>query len=484
MPERNNGREGVVFTVHPSSSPNGKSFDLKKFSFLIIYVIFFGVLNETVFNVSTPKIAEQFGLEPSEVSWVVTTFIITFGVGQIIFGKLADLYDLRRLVVTGILMYAVASLLGLALQAWYPAVIVSRAVQGAGASALPALTMVIVARYFTPEQRGKLFGLFTSTASFAVGVGPVIGGFVSRYLHWSLLFLIPVFTLAAIPAFLRLLPTEERKKEGGKVDLLGAAILTAGFTCLVLFFTRPEWPYLAAGAILGTWFTLHIRRARNPFVDPGLFRNPLYSTGVVIGFFLFGAVFGVIFLIPLMLSHVHGLSTDQIGLVMFPGAFSAVIFGTIAGNLTARKGSHFVVTAGLFLVGGSLLLLSGLVDKWIWFTSAALVLLYIGLSFLQTAMAETITRTLPVQEIGVGMGFYGLAAFISGAVGTAGVASLLDSRLSDFRFLPFVEMAQARQYSNLLLLFALVVAAAGLMYASVFGKRQEPEPLRPVPENR
>jgi DHA2 family metal-tetracycline-proton antiporter-like MFS transporter len=192
--------------AHDKSATLTQRFHFRKFSFLMVYVVFFGVLNETVFNVSTPKIAEQFQLLPSEVSWVLTTFIIAFGLGQIVFGKLADIYDLRRLIAIGIVMYASASFIGFLFQAFYPLVIFGRAVQGAGASALPALTMVIVARYFTQEQRGKLFGLFTSTASFAVGVGPVVGGFVSAYLHWSFLFLIPLFTLASLPMFMNIFP--------------------------------------------------------------------------------------------------------------------------------------------------------------------------------------------------------------------------------------------------------------------------------------
>lgn len=468
--------------MHSNSKPQ-ESFSLRKFSYLIVYVIFFAVLNETVFNVSTPKIAEQFHLQPSEVSWVVTTFIITFGLGQVIFGKLADLYSLRRLIVIGILIYAGASLLGLLLQAWYPLVIVSRAIQGAGASAMPALTMVIVGRYFTAEQRGKLFGLFTSTASFAVGIGPVIGGYVSAYFHWSLLFLIPLFILAVLPVYLRILPKEELASGQGKVDIRGAVLLGVSISTLVIFCTNPFWPYLLVSLLTGIWFVLHIRRVPHPFVEPKLFKGGLYRTGVIIGFLLFGAVMGIVFVIPLMLHALHGLTTDDIGLVMFPGAFSAVIFGTISGNITAKKGSYFAFSIGFGLISAALLLLAGLTDKSVWLTSAVLVMMYIGFSFVQTSMAETITQSLPVEQIGVGMGFYGLAAFISGAVGTAGVASLLGSSPLAVHLLPFISRPEAHQYSNLMLIFAAIVAASGLLYLSTYGKMRRPAPVQPQIKN-
>jgi len=470
------GEIGMHANVQESANGPSKTLDLRKFSFLIVYMVFFAVLNETVFNVSTPAIAEQFSLTPSAVSWVITSFIIMFGLGQVVFGKLADMYELRKLIVIGILFYVGASMLGLVLQAWYPLIIVSRALQGAGCAALPALAMVIVARYFTPEQRGKLFGLFTSAASTAVAVGPVIGGFVTARTHWSFLFLIPLFTLATIPAFLRLLPHEGNKNANARVDVIGAILLGVSIASFVVFCTNMEWFYFVVSAAAGILFALQIRRSSHPFIDPALFSRKMFRNGVIIGFVLFGALFGIIFLVPFMFKQLHGLSTDQIGLTMFPGAVAAAIFGVIAGQLTARKGSHFVVYVGIICIIASLLLIAGVTDKWVWFTGGVLILMYIGQSLMQTAMAETITRTLPMEQIGVGMGLYGLSAFVSGAVGTAVVGALVVGDAFNFRLLPFVYAADAHKYSNLLLLFAALIAISGLLYVIKLGSvQQEPQ---------
>lgn len=449
-------------------------FNLRHFSFLIVYVLFFAVLNETVFSVSTPKISEQFQLQPSEVSWVITIFIITFGIGQVIFGKLGDMYDLRRLILIGIVIYNMASILGIILQSWYPLVIINRAIQGIGASAIPALVMVIVARYFTPAQRGKLFGLFTSTVSFAIAMGPVIGGYVSSYMHWSFLFLIPIFLLPTIPFFFKLLPKEEIKEKKGRIDILGAFLLAIAIATLVVFCTNPQWYFLLVCILAAIWFIVHIRRVENPFVDPKLFSIAPYRTGVMIGFILFGAVMGVMFMFPIMLNSIHQLTTDKIGTLMFPGAFSAVIFGTVAGNLTSKRGSHTVFYIGFSLIIFSLLMLSGLTDKWIWYTGATLISLYIGFSFVQTAMAETVTATLPKSQIGVGMGFYGLSSFIAGAIGTAVISKLLDSQFLTVAFLPFVDMAKAHIYSNLFLFFTALICITGILYVSGFNRKKEP----------
>ncbi|MBO0783430.1 MAG: MFS transporter, partial [Ktedonobacteraceae bacterium] len=128
---------------------------VKKLVPWIIYLIFFAVLNETVFNVSTPLIAKQFSLTPSGVSWMMTIFMIFFGIGSVIYGKLSDIYSLRRLIITGIVIYSLGSIMGFALQLSYPLVIVARAIQGMGASAIPALIFVVVARSFAEAERGK-----------------------------------------------------------------------------------------------------------------------------------------------------------------------------------------------------------------------------------------------------------------------------------------------------------------------------------------
>src|SRR5215831_15252742 len=111
--------------------------NVKKLVPWIIYLIFFAVLNETVFGVYTPLIAKQFALTPSGVSWMMTIFLVFFGIGSVIYGKLSDIYSLRSLIIIGIVLYTLGSVTGFTLQFSYPLVIVARALQGIGASAIP-----------------------------------------------------------------------------------------------------------------------------------------------------------------------------------------------------------------------------------------------------------------------------------------------------------------------------------------------------------
>lgn len=446
----------------------------------IIYLIFFAVLNETVFNVSTPKIALQFSLSPAGVSWMMTLFMVFFGIGMVVFGRLSDLYPMKRLIVIGILIYNVGSVLGFALQFSYPLVILCRAIQGVGASAIPALVFTLVARYFAAEERGRVFGNITSFVSVAVGMGPVVGGFVSETFHWADLFLIPLLMLVAIPVFNRELPREERKP--GQVDLPGAVLtaLTVGFLVLVLNFGG--WAYGAAFGVSLVLLLLRLHSAKDPFIPPDLFANAKFRDGNVVGLLLFSVVIGVMFLVPLMLNRLHGLDTRSIGFVIFPGAISSVFFGSYGGRLADRKGNPFVVVLGLSsLALGMGLMAFGLPISF-YMVGACMVLVYIGFSLSQTALVNSVSQTLTPEETGIGMGVFNLAGTIAGALGTAVVGKILAARWLGSSLWPALIPERGAIYSNLLLIFCLIVGFSGALYLYRYlPKKQEnlsPEPAQ------
>jgi len=430
------------------------SLDVKKTLPWIIYLIFFAVLNETVFNVSTPAITLQFQLTPTGVSWMMTTFIVFFGVGSVVFGRLSDLFSLKRLIFIGVIVYATGSLTGFLLSFSYPMILVARALQGIGGSAIPALVMVIVARYFAPEVRGRLFGTIGSIIAVALGIGPVVGGFVAGTFHWTWLFLIPLATVIALPFLHKVLPEEESKP--GHVDLVGALLMTLGIGSLIVWLTYPEWVWLVAGVVLMVGFAFRILTAKEPFVDPKLFANRPFAAGVVTSLFLFGVFIGIFFILPLLLNKLHGLDTSTIGLILFPGAISGVFFGPIGGRLADAKGNRFVLVVGLILVVASLVTAAFLLDQSPWYLSGVLLFTYVGFSFLQTGLINAVSQTLPLDETGVGMGLFNLVAILAGAIGTAVVAKVLEAKLLD--------------YSGILLVFALAAGAAGTWYALSFRK--------------
>jgi DHA2 family metal-tetracycline-proton antiporter-like MFS transporter len=432
----------------------------------LTYLIFFAVLNETVFNVSTPAIAAEFGLSAATVSWVMTIFMVFFGIGSVIYGKLADLYSLRRLIEFGTWLYCAASLFGFFVQDSYPLVVVARGVQAMGASAIPALCFVCIARYIPEEGRGKVFGFITSMVSVSIGIGPVIGGFVSGQLHWAILFLMPLPTLIALPFLRRELPVEPARP--GHVDVIGALLVSGAVGLLVLYLNFMTNMYLIGLVVTTVALVLWLRNARDPFIDLALFNNIKFRNGIIVGMTLFSVVLGVFFLIPLMLTAVHELSPDQIGMLLFPGAISAVWFGPFAGSLADKRGNVFVVGIGVLLLAGSMAGMAMTLGFTYWIVLFAMFANYVGFTMFQTAMINAVSQTLPAEQSGIGMGIFNLISIVSGALGTTLVGRILDGRWLDSGLISLSRNADGFVYADILLIFTLVVLASGWVFKTTF----------------
>ncbi len=251
--------------------------------------------------------------------------------------------------------------------------------------------------------------------------------------------------------------------------------LTVG--TLVVFLNFIEWYYLAAFAVMLVLCILRMRTAPDPFINPSLLKNAKFRTGLIIGFSLFSIVIGVLFLVPLMLNDIHALNTSQIGLILFPGAISSVVFGPIAGNLADRKGNSFVVSIGLLLLIASMILMSFLMGVSALIVAAALLLTYVGFSLSQTAMVNSVSQTLPEHETGVGMGLFNLVSIISGALGTALVGKILSGGWLEISLVPALSMSHGFAYSNLMIVFSVVIALGGILYLRSFRSGKEMVPV-------
>jgi DHA2 family metal-tetracycline-proton antiporter-like MFS transporter len=167
--------------------------DVHKIIIPLCFIIFLSVLNGTMFQVAIPDISHEFNLLPSEVSWVMTGYILIFAVGALIYGKLADIYPEKTLITWGLLLMNAGSLAGLFAK-WYPVLIAARLLQAGGGAAVPALAMIVVTRYFEHTQRGRVLGIIASTVALAAGLGPVAGGFIAGTFHWKYLFILSLAT--------------------------------------------------------------------------------------------------------------------------------------------------------------------------------------------------------------------------------------------------------------------------------------------------
>ncbi|MFC1535231.1 MFS transporter [Thermodesulfobacteriota bacterium] len=427
-------------------------------------IIFVSVLNGVMFNIAIPDIAHEFSLKPSEVSWVITGFIITFALGSIIYGKLADIYSLKELITLGLLLLNVGSLIGFFAPS-YPILILARLVQAAGGASIPALAMIIGTRYLPLNVRGKVLGVIASSVSLGMGIGPILGGFIADSLQWRYLFFITLITVVTIPVLRRMLPKEGMNYS--RFDILGAILLGGGVAAFLLSITLNLWLLLPVGLGLFALFMIHIKTSPEPIISPSVFSNRLYRNILYSMFIFIGTVYAVLFMTPIMLRDLNDLSSNLIGFTIFPGAICAALFARLGGRFSDSMGSKIVVYAGLMILLTGFLTLSTFAGHEPLIVALFLILFYIGFSFLQTSIPHMISLILPEDHLGVGMGIYNLCYFSSGAFSAAIIGRLLDYKVAEFCVNPFSHSKQAWIYSNLFILLAfMLLLGTGLFYVT------------------
>jgi DHA2 family metal-tetracycline-proton antiporter-like MFS transporter len=442
---------------------------VQKITLPLSFIIFFSVLNGTMFQVAIPDISEEYALLPSEVSWVMTGYILVFAIGALIYGKLADMFPVKRLITIGLIVMNLGSVMGL-VSIWYPMLISARLMQAMGGAAIPALAMIVVTRYFPPDMRGKVLGVIASTVALAAGLGPIIGGFITGTFHWRYLFLTSLATVVMIPSLRSILPYE--KVHNDNFDIPGALLIAGGASCLLVFVTQGNWWLFIIGILMLYFFRAHIKLVDNPFINPELFKNTAYRNTLITTFLSMGTVFGMLFMVPIMLRELNGLDANMIGMTMFPGAISAVVMGVVGGRISDRKGSSFVVYLGSgSLVSGFFMLstFTGMAPKVI---TLSLISCYAGFAFLQSSLPHAVSIVLPKDQTGIGMGIYNLLFFVSGAFSTAGIGRLLDLKNSAISLNPLVSSPQGWMFSNIYIMLVVVTAMGTLLFYTTFSKEK------------
>ncbi|CAG7646870.1 MFS transporter [Paenibacillus allorhizosphaerae] len=420
----------------------------------LCFVLFFSVMNATMFNVALPDIAAEFRLAPSAVSWTVTGYSVLYALGSLLFGKLADKYPLKQLITIGLLLFSGASAVGFFADS-YALVLVCRLVQAAGASCVPALVMLIPVRFFPPEQRGRVMGVIASTIAFSSGLGPIVGGFIAGHFHWNGLFLISLLAPVALPFIRKSLPHEE-VRTGEKVDLIGAGMLGASVASFMLSVTQFSLAWLAASAVLAACFFLRVRKAPHPFIRLSLFRIPGFVHGLIISFIALFSVFGIFLTTPMMLKAMHNLDAQAIGFVLFPAAMLAAVMGRLGGKLTDSRGSRFVLLLAFSLFIAGLVCLSSFTGLSPWIIAFCLPLINVSFTFAQAALAKIVSSTLPREQTGIGMGVYNLVNFLSGAISGAVLSKTVEF---DWAALNVNAVGASSTYGTVYLILAGILVA-------------------------
>lgn len=415
----------------------------------LMIAMMLAMLDNMIVSTALPRIVGEFG-GLNHFTWVVTAYVLGTTVSTPIWGKLGDLYGRKSVFLISVVLFLVGSALcGMSGSAFLGGpddgmvqLIAFRAVQGLGAGGLMVGVMAIIGDLVSPRERGRYQGLFAGVMAIAMVAGPLVGGFITDHLSWRWAFYVnlPLGGVALVLLMVTLRLPKYRTEH--RIDWLGAGLLSAGITALVLITTwggneydwaSPQILGLALVALLSlVAFTLVERRVAEPILPLGLFANRNFALISVVGFLLGFAMFGAMNFLPLYQQTVQGASATESGLLLLPLMFGMLVVSLVIGRAITRTGRYriFPIVGGVVMTVGLALLSLLDTDTSRTVSAVYMVVLGAGMGFLmQTTMLIT-QNSVEQKDMGAASGAATFFRSIGGSFGISLFGAIFANRLA------------------------------------------------------
>jgi EmrB/QacA subfamily drug resistance transporter len=407
--------------------------------FAVSFGLFMIMLDNTVVNVALPTMQRDLHVTVSQLEWVVIAYALTFAALLITGGKLGDLYGRRRLFVIGLAVFTLSSLAcGLASSAGF--LIGARTVQGVGAALMNPATLSIIVATFPPKQRGTAIGIWAGVSALALAIGPLGGGLITQHINWNWIFFInvPVGVIAIVVSQLVIRESRDTSVEQS-LDLPGL-VTSIGFLFSLSYalvegnrhgWTSPEILGLfAAAVVLLAAFVAFERRQRLAMLDLSLFRIGAFTGANIVAMLVSLSMFGVFFFVTLYVQNILHYSPTKSGATFLPMVLLIIFIAPIAGRLSDRIGSRWLMGGGMTLVGISLLLYERVtVHSNFWTLLPPMLVGGFGMAMTMSPMTSAAMGAVPVDKAGVGSGVLNSFRQVGGSLGIAVMGAIVGSYL-------------------------------------------------------
>ena len=368
-------------------------------------------IGTSIANVSLPTLAQAFDASFQQIQWVVIAYLLAITTLIISVGRLGDMIGRRRLLLTGIVLFTLASVLcGIAPTLWL--LIAARAAQGLGAAIMMALTMAFVGETVPKAKVGSAMGMLGTMSAVGTALGPSLGGILIAGLGWRAIFLVnlPLGLLIFLLAR-RHLPADIQRTKADRAgfDYPGTLLLALTLAAYALAMTTGRGSFgpltvtLLSAAVLGAGLFLFVEtRAASPLIRMTMFRNPALSAGLAMNVLVSTVMMATLVVGPFYLAHTLGLNAALIGLALSLGPLAAALTGVPAGRLTDRFGAEPITIVGLMGIAAGSLIVSIMPAKLgISGYLAPIVLITAGYAFFQTANNTAVMTDITPEQRGV-----------------------------------------------------------------------------------
>ncbi len=413
---------------------------------LLAAAVFFSVLNTTMINVALPTIRDVFDVTEADTGRLATLYSLFFGIMTPFYGRLGDRYGLRRMYITGMVIFGVSSLLATSVPtSAFPLLVLFRVGQGIGSAAIPPLGTALIMRRIPSARRGASIGLIAASVGAGQAIGPSLGGALTEFVSWRAVFLISAVIMTLIPFQYKMFPTKG-EGDAAPVDWWGGVALAgtiAGLLVTVDGIQREGFDsllVLIGAPVTITAVTLTVMRQRSmrfPFIDRELLANRRFVLYSLTAFAMMSAGVSTLILLPFMLEDVNGLATSQVGLVLLSQAIVVTLLSRPVGSLADRYDAVVLSSIGLSIVLGVIVMLATVAVGWsVWALLPLLLVFGVGQASTFSPLQTTVTRVIPRRLAGTGIGIYNMMFFVGAAFGAAVSTGLLSARMDESALLP------------------------------------------------
>ncbi|GAA0406035.1 MFS transporter [Microbispora corallina] len=424
---------------------------------------FMTYLDNNVVNVALPTIQRDLGLSISGLEWIVSAYILVFAGLLLVGGRIADVFGARTAFFGGLAIFTLSSVAA-GLSGGQEALIAARALQGVGAALLTPSSLALLPKIFPdPRERGTAVGVWSAVGALALAIGPLTGGVLSENADWGWIFLINA-PIGVITAIVGLRSIRVRRDAGARAGLDLPGLASSAVALFALTYALIEggsrgWtsPVIlgsfALAAVAAAAFGVVESRVAQPMIDLTLFRERVFSGGLLsMGLWAFG-VFGIYFFTAIYLQSALGFSPTAAGAGFVPMALLTAVVATLSPRIAERFGSGRTVAVGLGLMAVAVGGLSGAgegsgyLDLLPWF------LLYGAGAGLLVPLTNVVLGAMPAARAGVASGVLNVSREVFGLLGITILGAILSARESAVAGPPLHRFLEAYQ-------FTLLVAAA------------------------
>ncbi|MFF1358985.1 MDR family MFS transporter [Streptomyces sp. NPDC058297] len=407
----------------------------------LMIAMLLAMLDNMIVGTAMPTIVGDLGgLE--HLSWVVTAYTLATAASTPIWGKVGDMYGRKGAFLTSIVIFLIGSgLSGMAQD--MNQLIAFRAIQGLGAGGLMVGVMAIIGDLIPPRERGKYQGMMAGVMALAMIGGPLVGGAITDNWGWRWSFYINLplglVALVMVTAVLHL----PKKRAKGKIDYLGAALLTVGITSIVLMTTWGGSQYawgsavimelgaIGVAALVGFLFVQ--TKAAEPILPLHIFRSRNFTVMSLIGFITGFVMFGAVLFLPLYQQTVQGANATNSGLLLLPMLLSMMVVSLVAGRVTTNTGKYkvFPLVGSVLMVAGLFLLAQMDTDTSRFTSGLFMAVLGAGMGCLMQITMLVAQNSVEMKDMGVASSSTTLFRTLGSSFGVAIMGALFNNRVHD-----------------------------------------------------